>query len=116
LEKSEEGDDKNMVRYLLIFSLVFVSSNIFAQRKNYGLSSNDLQMLMGSYMEGDCSTKMWGEETFSWGEQLTGINNGLIIDYSRYLERNKLEYADCLTISIGSFFAITEIKKIDEKW
>jgi hypothetical protein len=102
---------KAIVFVILITTSLCVLS---AQRKTYGLNNADLDMLMGSYMDGDCSTKTWGEEDFSWGKQITGINNGLIIDYSPYLEVSNSIYKDNLTISIAGFFVVSSIQKINK--
>jgi hypothetical protein len=103
-----------MKSFLFFLFLCLVSSLLVAQRLTYDLSEDDLILLMGSYKENNPSRLIYAETNFSWGKQIDGIDDGLIIDYiPHYFEKIKSIYKDYLTIQVAGFFVILDVKKID---
>jgi hypothetical protein len=75
-----------MKKIFIICFLLFFSVSLFSQGYNYGLSQDDLNLLLGDYVpniENARTIYRWGEASFSWGRQNRVIYNGdsFKIDY-----------------------------------
>ena len=111
---------KNKV--LLVF-LLFASFKffLFAQNEKYGLTNNELNLIMGQFLEprNSYDPTIWRDILFSWGMQ-RGVNNNTLsftIDYniniSRSLGKN---YEGYLTLNnTAEPYVIINIEKINTK-
>jgi hypothetical protein len=86
-----------------------------AQPKDYGLSHEDLQLLLGVLAPSSGGKTSWGIHEFSWGKQKSIGGDGITIriDYDNYItKRLGQKYENYLTLHDGWPFVITEIKKL----
>jgi hypothetical protein len=105
-----------------VFWCLFVLTSYlsYAQGEDYGLSKEDLNLLMGQFMEprGSYDRSIWGDMTFSWGKQRGVNDNGLhiVIDHDKRIAlRLGPKYEQYLTINeTGTPFVIRRIEKINE--
>jgi len=89
--------------------------NLFAQNYDYGLSQDDLNLLLGYFVPNIKALKQNGREwSFSWGKQTVIDTNGnfVLIDYNGVW--NLGEYNKHLLIYDSGimYFLITEIEKV----
>jgi len=107
-----------MKKLLFICFFMYASMNLFAQNYDYGLSQDDLNLLLGFFVP-DIETKKQSvsrEWFFSWGKQnVIDNNNGfVIIDYNTNVNlKFDKKYEKHLLINESGFkFIITNIEKI----
>jgi hypothetical protein len=106
-----------MKRIYFVCFIVFICGNVFSQNYNYGLSKDDINLLLGQYIPSvEIYKYQWYEQNFSWGKQIaTGSNAAIInIDYSKSSARRLgQKYENYLLIDDTSVpFVITKIEKI----
>lgn len=106
-----------MKKILFIIFLLFVCLNLFSQNYNYGLTQNDLNLLLGQYVpNAETSKYNWVLQFFSWGRQTAISINGdvILIDYNNNMaERLGSEYKGYLILSEpGVAFLISNIEKL----
>jgi hypothetical protein len=102
------------------FLLFLISCLSYAQTEDYGLSREDLNLLMGQFMEprGSYDRSVWVEMSFSWGKR-HGVNTNalnIIIDYNKSIA-GKLgsEYEQYLTLNAtATHYIIRRIEKTRE--
>ena len=103
-----------MKKSLFICFFICINMNLFAQNYDYGLSQNDINLLLGYFVPNIQALKRNGrEESFSWGKQIAIDTNGdfVLIDYNNVW--NLGEYNKHLLINDSGFqFLITEIEKV----
>jgi hypothetical protein len=105
--------------------LVCSCLSVYSQNLNYGLSQQDLNLLLGQFLpSSNISGYRWIENTYSWGKQKSVDTNGdvIFIDYysdffkndpSRQTSRIGQKYKNCLIINTSSInFLISKIEKI----
>lgn len=114
--------DKTLMKkvYLLIFTLC-VNGSLFSQDNVYGLTEEDLNLLLGHFTEGcENVTQHWVKESFSWGVQyVVYYHDSIRIDFEDRLGRSTDSLSDgvyenyLMIYDSGLIFLITGIEKID---
>ena len=107
-----------MKKIFIICFLLFFSVSLFSQGHTYGLSQDDLNLLLGQFVpniENARTRYRWVERSFSWGRQPAIDTNGdmVRVDYStRFTSRLGIEYENHLVFfNSGLIFLIQNIEK-----
>ena len=107
-----------MKKILIIYYFLFVGLNLFSQNYNYGLSQEDLNLILGQYvMSAETHRYEWVAQSFSWGRQTAILlANGIVvkIDYSNdFAARLGEEFRGYLVLTDSSLpFLISNIEKL----
>jgi hypothetical protein len=106
-----------MKKLLFICFFICINMNLFAQNYDYGLSQNDINLLLGYFVPNIQALKRNGREwSFSWGKQIAIDTNGdfVMIDYNTSVKWNLGEYNKHLLINDSGrlYFLITNIEKV----
>lgn len=106
-----------MKKFLVICFFALLSCNLYSQNYNYGLSQQDLNLLLGQYVpSGIFIGNRLSEQSFSWGKQeaVSGNDDMIYIDYEKVSASSfGKKYENHLVIyGRGLGFLIVRIEKI----
>jgi len=108
-----------MKKIFIIFFMICTGMNLFSQNYDYGLSQDDLNLLLGFYVPDIENLKKRGREwSFSWGNQTVIETNtdSVQIDYNASVRWDKIDkkYENHLLIRDSGYmnFIITDIEKL----
>jgi hypothetical protein len=106
-----------MKKIFIIYFLMYTSMNLFSQNYDYGLSQDDLNLLLGYFVPDIEALKQRGSDwSFSWGKQTVIDTDGdfVIIDYEVDVNwKIDKKYERYLVINDSGFnLLITNIEKL----
>jgi len=104
-----------MKKSLFICFFICINMNLFAQNYDYGLSQNDINLLLGFFVPNIEILKRPGREwSFSWGKQTVIMTNDnfVKIDYNTFETIDKKYEKHLLINESGMYFLITNIEKV----
>jgi hypothetical protein len=105
-----------MKKILFVYLFWCLGYSLFTQNLDYGLSQQDLNLLLGQFLPNAGTSGRWVDYTFSWGRQRVVDTNGSVIQmdyYPNIASRSGVKYEKYLMIIDSELpFLITKIDKV----